>query len=209
MSRPVIAAFAAVATLVLAGCSSGGCGYRSGCGSEREEPTRAQAAGVHGPSIARRLPVLEREAGSRIEGLLVNRWGELWTELDGGRYVAISHDGTDVRQSGHVDESVTTDDPFPVHDVDPNAIDRALTRIARVDPGHDFVKATLVRDDFLYGGMRWEVMVGGDDEQYYATYAAAPDGSSVCRMSVFDHGKTPTPRRCPDFGHQPPGIPAP
>jgi hypothetical protein len=81
-----------------------------------------------------------------------------------------------------------------------------MKRIAAVNPGHGFVRASLTRDDFLYGGLRWEVMVGGGT--YFATYDVAPDGSSVCRTVVSDHGKASPVHRCPDFGHQPPGIPA-
>jgi hypothetical protein len=193
--------------LAFGGCGST-CHFRSGCAYERDDPTSAQKAGVHGDSIARRLPILARRAGSRIEGLLVNRWGEMWTELEGGRNIAISHDGTNVHQSDTVDELVPRDDPFPVHDVDPYAVDRAVRRIDSVSPGHPFVKAELVRNDFLFGGLRWEIQVGSDKSKYYATYAAAPDGSSICRMVVSDHGKADTPHKCPHFGHQPPGIPS-
>jgi hypothetical protein len=202
---PSVVLVCAATALALGACSSS-CDNRSGCAYQRNDPTRAQASGIHGASIARRLPVLRREAGTRIEGLLVNRWGELWTELDGGRQIALSHDGTDVDQSDAVDELVSTDDPFPVHDVDPYAIDRAMRRIAKRDPDRPFVKATLTRDDVLYGGLRWEIMVGGGSS--YSTYAAAPDGSSICRMVATSHGKATPVHRCPDFGHQPPGIPA-
>jgi hypothetical protein len=150
-----------------------------------------------------------RRVGPTIDGLLLNRWGELWIETHGGRRIALAHDGKLVRQSFKVSEFVPTGDPIPVRDVDGRAIDRALRRIAHVRPGEPFVRASLTRNDFLYGGLRWELMVGSDDHHFYSTFDAAPDGSSVCETSVFDHGRTPPVHRCPKFRHQPRGIPQP
>jgi hypothetical protein len=195
----------AAGALALLACS-GSCSQIRGCAYQRSEPSAAQSGGIHGASIARRLPILRRRAGSNIEGLLVNRWGELWTERDGSR-IAIAHDGARVKETDSVHETVSTDDPFPVRDIDPNAVDRALKRIAAVNPGRSFVKASLTRNDFLQGGLQWEIQVAS--KGYYATYDAAPDGSSVCLTVTYDHGKTPPVHRCPKFGHQPEGIPAP
>jgi hypothetical protein len=197
---------ASIASLpLLLGCNV--CHAHNGCPYQRDEPTSGQASGIHGASIAERLPIIRHRLGGTIEGLLVNRWGELWTEQDDGSEIAFSHDGTLVKQSDKVDESIASSDPFPVRDVDPDAIDRALKRIAKVDPGREFVKGELTRDDFLYGGLRWEIMVHSDE--YYATYQAAPDGSEICLSVVSDHGESGGVHRCPDFGHQPKGIPAP
>jgi hypothetical protein len=136
----------------------------------------------------------------------VNRWGELWIERDDGSEIGIAHDNSPVEPSQKVDETIAVSDPFHVRDIDPYAIDRALERIAHVNPGRSFVKAELTRDDFLYGGLRWEIMVSSDD--YYATYNAAPDGSAVCLTVMSDHGAASPVRQCPDFGRQPKGIPA-
>jgi hypothetical protein len=162
------------------------------------------AAGNRQRAAARRLQRLPC-ARRQDRGLPVNRWGELWTERGDGGEIAFSHDGTLVRQSDKVDEMVPSSDPFPLRAIDPYAIDRTLAKIAQVDPGRSFVKAELTRDDFLDGGMRWKIMVHSDD--YYATYAAAPDASSICLIVVSDHGTASAAHQCPDFGHQPPGIP--
>jgi hypothetical protein len=82
-----------------------------------------------------------------------------------------------------------------------------MKRIGEVDPGRRFISGELSRDDFLYGGLQWEIMVNSG--KYYAVYYAAPDGSSVCLHSSSDDGKSGPINDCPDFGHQPKGIPAP
>ena len=196
-----------MAGIALGGCNSS-CNHADGCAYQRNEPTAAQRAGATSVSVAHRLRRVRRLVGPTIDGLLVNRWGEIWVERD-HKVTAISHDGTRVHPSDSVDESPPEGDPIPVSAIRAAAIDRALRRIARHVPGQPFVKATLERDDFLWGGLRWEFQVGSDSHHFYATYAASPDGRQICEVVRFDHGKTTNPRKCPHFGHQPKHLPEP
>ncbi len=188
MPRAALLLIAALLAVALPGCSNT-CPYGSGgnhstdCKS-RPEPSAKEAAGFTAASLAARLPAIRRQLPT-INGLEVNRWGELWVRrpgsLSAGNLV-IDVDGREVKEPKDEWESSGTD-AFSSQLVRSNALEDALKAIAALDPEHELKLANADLRIFPVGpraGLRWHIVAYHD--RTFRNFEASPAGELLCEL---------------------------
>ncbi|MBJ7329310.1 MAG: hypothetical protein JHC95_05390 [Solirubrobacteraceae bacterium] len=190
MRSPVHAAVAAtlLAALMLAltACSGNTCPYgsegnhASDCKS-RPDPSANEAEGWRAPAVAPRLTELRRRGITDINGLRVNRWGEVWVTTASGKQLVLDVDTKEVKDPKDDWETKGTR-PIPLTAANSEAVPTAMAAIKRQAPGMPFVDADLF--DFGVGptaGVRWHITVGSGSE--YRTFHATTQGRLICEMN--------------------------
>src|SRR4051812_15381667 len=178
---PLFLCACAALLVALPGCSNT-CDYGSNhqggssCKS-RPGPNDEEKAGYHADSLTPRFKAMRR-AEPTVEGVNVDRWGEIGAKLDNEWVWTANVDGKSIDKKGSLTASGEGTDAFDSADADPRALDRAMQAILRRQPDAEFVAGALALvhprveggADITKQELRWRVTTAiGDDFYYYET----------------------------------------
>lgn len=174
-----------------AGCSntcpygSKGAKNSSGDCKSRPDPSADELTGYRTADVAPRLKEIRRRGITAVNGIRVNRWGEMWVTDSSGKTLVLDHNNKEVDPKD--DWETTGHNSFSAEKAKPAAIDTALAQIRRIAPDFDeFNDADLW--DFGVGeraGVRWYVTVQNDGT--YRTFLANSKGKLVAELDR-EHG---------------------
>ena len=185
------------AVLALGGCSNT-CPYGSEgslAGSkdckDRPEPSADELTGYRTAAMAPRLAELRRRKIRSVNGIRVNRWGEMWVTDAADKNLVLDLDNKEIDPKD--DWETTGHRPFSTGKAKPAAIAAAVAQIHRIAPEFDqFNDADLW--DFGVGeraGVRWYVTVQNDG--VYRTFMADLKGKLVAEIDRQRGGLKPVP----------------
>lgn len=162
-------------------CPYGSEGSHSTDCKSRPDPSADEARGWRAAALAPRLVELRRRGVTSVDGLRVNRWGEVWVTTAAGKQIVLDVETRDVEDPKDDWES-TGSRAFPLAKAHAAAVQDAMVAIDRRAGGMPFVDADL----FNFGvgptaGLRWHITVGAGST--YRTFHATPAGRLICEMN--------------------------
>ena len=155
----------------------------------RPDPSADELTGYKTADVAPRLKELRSRKITSVNGIRINRWGEMWVTDSSGRTIVLDRNNKEVDPKD--DWETTGSRPFPASKAKATAISAALAQINKIAPEFtEFNDADLW--DFGVGeraGVRWYVTVQNDG--VYRTFLANTKGKLTAELDREQGGLKP------------------